>query len=487
MRGQVRTRLLAAAALTLAPATALAQPGGGLSFLGDTLRPSIAATPGTGTTGTTPTGAAASASGSGTTAARSASASTTPAAPAPTLRPAAPVVPATPVVAQNPPAPQATGAERVNRDEAAERDAAFGQLGIRAGSFVLLPAISGTVEYTDDSAASTPELLSRLLAELTIRTDTEGYGIEARIAGTMQTPLDGGGDPVPALDTALTGYVDLPGAMRGTLDLGFRIGPEGTASAELSDTASVAPTVQGLSVAFTIERNAGLIGLALRGAIERTAYGGATPVGLGRSNTLYAATLRASLDSGAILQPFAELTGYRRIYDETLDASGNRRSAWGGEALLGVAIDAGRGLTGRLAAGYTLEAPDDADLPDVEGLVLRGHLALAVDALTEITFAAATGIEPSALAGSAGSVTYDADLDVTHDLLRNLSLSGGLGLRGQVYSGPGTDVWRAEARAGLAWQISRYAALELAAAYSRTFVGGEEDEFRASIGVTLRD
>ena len=78
-------------------------------------------------------------------------------------------------------------------------------------------------------------------------------------------------------------------------------------------------------------------------------------------------TLRGTYDLSPVLQPFAEVEAGRRIYDNTVDASGYARSANRYGARAGVVLNMGEKLAGEFAAGWLLEDVDDPALVDISG------------------------------------------------------------------------------------------------------------------------
>lgn len=372
------------------------------------------------------------------------------------------------------------------RDEAAEIAEAYDPQGIRFGGLTLLPSLTLATGWTDNAdraPVGEDDVFVRTRAEALLRAILDSGDLEATVGAGYTHYLDGSPEDEPSVDFALRGRFDIDGASSLLVTANASHAREDAGDPEIGEADDAgAVTVFGGSLAY--ERTAGLVGLSAGVSGDRAIYDEDPD----RSNTVGAVSLRASLDSGAMIEPFVEASGFRRFYDRTEGADGFRRSSIGGELRAGVAIDTGI-TTGSLAVGYALERPDDGDLDDIEGLVVDGDIAWAPSDLTTVRLLAETSFEPTTLEGASGSVLTLGELAVTHDFLRNVSLTVAGRVSLQEYAGIERELFTAGARAEAAWRLNNTTEFTLSAGHERGWGSGGADDYgetTVEAGVTLR-
>jgi hypothetical protein len=92
-------------------------------------------------------------------------------------------------------------------------------------------------------------------------------------------------------------------------------------------------------------------------------------------------------------------------------------------------------LTGEVSAGYGGRTYEDARLKDITSPVFNGSLAYAATPLTTISFRAATSFDETTVAGASGTNSRSVTLEVSHALMRNLSVTGALSYLATDYVG----------------------------------------------------
>ncbi len=363
--------------------------------------------------------------------------------------------------------------------------------GLRAGNFLLLPSIHAGGGATTNAAGTARGEGSGFLTtdgELLLRHEGDITRTDLSLKGSYTGYLDGDTESDPTFSAAATSRVDLTETDRVDLGLGYSFAREEASSAETGGS-SERPAVEVFSADVGYTRSAGLIGLALKGSTDRTAYGRAEGTNSSdRTNTAFAGTLRLSYDTGAIVSPFVEGGGFGRVMDRARDAEGYRRSSLGWELKGGLAVT-GETLTGEIAVGYAREEFDDARLAAMDGLVVDGSLAYAASELTTIGLDVATSFSPTRLAGASGFVTTSADASLTHELFETVELSLGGGVGRDDYAGLSRSVTTYTVRAGLDWRLRRDLTFTLDAshAYTDSSVAGDDSrESRIEAGLTYR-
>jgi len=199
----------------------------------------------------------------------------------------------------------------------------------------------------------------------------------------------------------------------------------GGQSTALSTRPIIAVFGGGLGVAKTFNR----LELSLRGSAERDYWQDAhfadgSIQQLSRdSYNAYGLTGRASYELTPGVKPFVETTFDTRDRDSAVDGSGYRRDSDGVLARAGSTFELSRLLTGDVAAGYGERTYRDARLSQLRGALVDSSLVWTVTPLTKVTLRAATSLDETTIAGSPGSVSRVAGVEVAHALLRNLTLT----------------------------------------------------------------
>lgn len=181
----------------------------------------------------------------------------------------------------------------------------------------------------------------------------------------------------------------------------------------------------GLGVTKTFNR----LELTLRGSVERDywqdarfADGSIQPLSRDSYND-YGLTGRAAYELTPGVKPFVEATVDTRSHDSLIGSSGYMRDSDGVLARAGTTFELTRLLTGDIDAGYGERKYQDSRLSQLRGALFDSSLVWAVTPLTKVTLRGATSLDETTLAGSPGAVTRVGSLEVSHALLRSLTLT----------------------------------------------------------------
>jgi hypothetical protein len=180
---------------------------------------------------------------------------------------------------------------------------------------------------------------------------------------------------------------------------------------------------------------------ALHGTFDRTEYeNGRLPDGtiviLDDENfNDYGLTGRIGYQLNPAFTPFVELTGDTRVHDQRIDQSGYARDSNGITAKIGSTFEISRLLSGDVSVGYEDRSYEDRRLRDLRGPLVDASLAYAVTPLTTLSLHATTSFDETTVAGSSGAESRSVSLQVSHALLRNLTLTGILGYLNTDYMG----------------------------------------------------
>lgn len=149
-----------------------------------------------------------------------------------------------------------------------------------------------------------------------------------------------------------------------------------------------------------------------------------------------------SLRTGYEIKPGYEVfvRGTYAITRQGTDNAGIDRDSSGFEFVTGVAADLTGLIKGELFAGYLDRRYTDPRFQDFQGLAFGGQIDWAVTQLTTVRFTASRSIQPSTVSGEGGRlassyVRSSIELNVDHELLRNLILNGSVRYRSEDYQG----------------------------------------------------
>ena len=123
------------------------------------------------------------------------------------------------------------------------------------------------------------------------------------------------------------------------------------------------------------------------------------------------------------MKPFVEATVDSRVHDLPVDTSGYMRDSNGVLARVGSTFELSRLLTGDVDIGYGERKYQDPRLAPLSSPLLDSSLVWTVTPLTKVTLRGTTSLDETTLAGSPGAVTHAGSLEVSHALLRNLTLT----------------------------------------------------------------
>ena len=210
-------------------------------------------------------------------------------------------------------------------------------------------------------------------------------------------------------------------------------------------------TTFGTSVGVTEKFNR--LELGLHGSLDRTDYQDATltdgttlPLSIDNYSA-YGMQARLAYEVTPGIKPFVEVSADQRRRDHAMDSSGFLRDSNGVGAKLGSSFELTRLLTGELAFGYAQRSYADARVPLLSGATVDAALIWTATPLTTVTLKrrgillpantlkAATSLDETTVAFASGAVTHAFSTEISHALLRNLTLGATGGVSINDYQG----------------------------------------------------
>ncbi|MEJ8473116.1 outer membrane beta-barrel protein [Roseibium algae] len=362
--------------------------------------------------------------------------------------------------------------------------------GLRLGRFTILPEITITGGWTDNTAqtqSGTSGQLYRISPNITATSNWSRHQLDFALRGTYVGYPDQRSDDNPSLTASTALRLDLNSLTTVNGSAAYTYSREDNSSAESSGGND---DVHQLSTSLGVTRDAGLVGVTLRGALDRNIYtaGDAGTPSSARDNTLYSVNLRLDTNTGATFSPFTEGSLLVRRYDNSCsDALCEDRNANGYQLRGGVAIATGSKLSGEVGAGWRIEDLEDERLENLQGLIVDASLVWSPTRLTTITGGLGTSFEATDIDGASGSIIYSGDLRLAHEFSDRIVGETGIGYSYRTYQGASIEEETLTGLVGLTYALTQNIALQTRYNY-RKFTGSDEvsDYSQNSIEAGLR-
>jgi hypothetical protein len=328
-------------------------------------------------------------------------------------------------------------------------DKPFDPVGIPLGDLKLLPTIEEDVGY-----ASNPSQLSGPVKGSAYENTQAGLGFQSDWARSeLKGSLIGG-----YTDYFSAHQADGPnasGTIDGRLDVSrdFSIDSEGRFNIATQTPGSVTlPTgiVLNGNARPLIETYGGTLGaaqkfgdltLSLHGTLDRTDFQNATLadgsiIDLSSDDaTAIGVRARAAYQISPVISPFVETVIDTRRYDEAIDFTGFARNSNGALGRAGATLALTGELTGEASLGYGERQYKDARLPDLRAPLIDASIIWTATPLTTLTLKTSTTLADTTNAGDSGAVSRSYTINLSHALLRNLTLGASAGYATDVYAG----------------------------------------------------
>lgn len=342
----------------------------------------------------------------------------------------------------------------------------YAALGIRAGSFLILPALemsAGSDSNPQHVPGGGSSLYFVVAPELHASSDWSRHSLTADIVGSY---TDYTADFTPSLDrpylnSKIDGRIDVARDTQIVLENRVIVTTDNPGSPNITAGLAKLPidTTIGGTVGVTQQFNR--LDIGLRGTFDRSTYqdstltDGETASNADRNFNQYAGILRVGYEIDPGLKPFVEASEDTRVYDEQFDSSGLQRSSIGDSAKVGATVNLFGSLTGELAGGYLQRTYKDPTLPNISGVTLDGSLLWQATALTTAKFAAASEVNESVLPGVSGAFSRDVNVQVDHAFRRWLVATLQVGYGRDDYVGMARQDNRYFTSAMLTYKLSR--------------------------------
>ncbi|WP_246686471.1 MULTISPECIES: outer membrane beta-barrel protein [unclassified Methylobacterium] len=348
---------------------------------------------------------------------------------------------------------------------------AYAPLGIRLGSFTVLPSFTQSLGYDTNPDQTTPSLAKGSVAlrsegELNFRSDWSRSELAGELrAGYLETPENEAASRPNAAGTVRL-RIDANRDLRIDAETRFLVDTQRTGSPNLQAvTATNRPIVATYGTSLGATETFNRLSVSLRGSVDRSEFedarlsDGTVISQADRNQNQYSMRLRTAYEVTPEISPFVELLADTRVYDLRRDTSGLRRDSDGIAASVGATVNFTRSISGEISGGLQHRTYVDPSLRGLDAPILAAALVWAATPLTTVRLNAQAGVTETTVPGSSGILTQTATLEVQHDLLRNLSIIvGGAYLRND-YQGVSIRETGFSATARLDYRFNRWLTL----------------------------
>lgn len=352
---------------------------------------------------------------------------------------------------------------RLPRKSVVEEDP-FAPVGIRAGVFLVRPAVELTTGYDSNPARVSGGRGSSLLMvapELKVDSDWERHELRADIHGSYSDYPSVPFADRPFVDAKVDGRIDASRDTRVDLEARYLLSTENPGSPNLSADLAKLPIYTDVGATAGIDRRFNRLDISLKGAIDRVDYqdslltDGTSASNKDRDYNQYGVQARAGYEVTPGLKPFVELDADKRVHDLPIDQSGYARDSDGLTPKVGTTFEITRKLTGEVSVGYLVRTYKDPRLLDLRGLVANSSLVWTATGLTTVKLTASSVAAESVLPGVSGLFQRDVGIEVDHAFRRWLLATLKLGWGLDDYVGLNREDRRYAASLGLIYKLSR--------------------------------
>jgi hypothetical protein len=179
--------------------------------------------------------------------------------------------------------------------------------------------------------------------------------------------------------------------------------------------------------------------------------------------------------------------------DQIIDGEEVSRNSSGFRAAIGTEVDITSILFGEVSLGYTWRHYDSSELNDASGWGADSKLTWNVTPLTSVVLNASTGIDETTVIFEGDAATANLQntvvLDVTHELLRNVLLNANVGYARDDFEGTGRTDNIFSAGTGVSYLLNRNLSLDARYRFTKRDSDDEEIEFNRNIvlvGITAK-
>lgn len=317
-------------------------------------------------------------------------------------------------------------------------------LGVRAGGFLVYPSVTLSEAYNDNIFATQTDtkddFITTVTPEVRANSDWNVHSLQFQASGTVDRHATNSAEDTEEFTVGTNGRLDIRRDTNATAGLQYQSLTEDRGSPD--DVNGSEPTEYTLGTA-----NAGFfnrwnrVSLNAGARVRQYDYddvptsAGATINNDDRDRDEYRLSLRGGYQIQENYEAFLEGVVSRADYDADVDDNGINRDSDGYEFRAGARIDFTGLVFGDFYASYITRDYDDPTLTNFDGVGAGADMTWNVTQLTTVTGTVSRQVAETTLASASGNLRTNLAGRVDHELLRNLILSGRLGVSRDEFEG----------------------------------------------------
>jgi hypothetical protein len=316
--------------------------------------------------------------------------------------------------------------------------------GIRQGGFLIFPSIEAKIETDDnifvtDTNTKSDQILT-ISPEIRADSNWNSHFLSVKAGGDLVSYDRYSAEDYTDYSVGTNGRLDIQRDMNATGALSFDKQHEDRSSPDDADGREpTAYTVTGIDVGFYNKWNR--VSLNADAGLRRSDFDdvetstGSSVNNDDRDRDEFKYVLRAGYEIQPEYEAFVQLIYTTVDYKDALDDGGVDRDSKGYEVRAGTRIDFTGLVFGDVFVGYLTRDYDDPTLKSASGVAAGFDMTWNVTSLTTLKGGLTREISESTQAGASGLFTTTVKASVDHELLRNLILSGNIGVSKDEYEG----------------------------------------------------
>ncbi len=341
----------------------------------------------------------------------------------------------------------------------------YDALGIRAGSFLLLPKVTADATYSDNIYATNQgkvgDTIVGATGELQAISTWSRHQLRGFAKAARAEYMDRGTESNTTYAIGASGQLDVQRdfAFSGLGQYEHLVEPRTASGTPL---ASLKPieydlTSSDFGVAKAFNR------LRVKGALSYRDYnydngrtvGGALVGQDFRDHKIYRGVVQVDYAVSPDTAVFVAVQDERRNYELSSPLSALQRDSKGYQISIGADFDISQLVRGQIQGGYLNHNFEDARIGDVSGFGAQARVEYFATQLLTLTFRGAREIEDTGLSNTSGYLTTNVSAQADYELLRNLILTARAGFGHDNYRGIDRTDNRFSASAGGVYLLNR--------------------------------
>ena len=314
-------------------------------------------------------------------------------------------------------------------------------LGIRAGSFLVIPKVELTETYNDNIYATKnntkSDFVTSVRPEIAARSNWSRHAVNALARADIKKYADNNSEDNDNYLVAADGRLDV---MRDTsIGGGVSYAQD---HEDRGDPNTIGSPTEPVEFNTAVARVGAFRGLGRANArfdseVKQLSYdNGSTSTGAVLNNSVrdrneYTQTLRLGYQIDSRFEAFVRGAFDNRVYDKKT----NNRSNNGQTYVAGSTFDISGKTKGEVFAGVAQRSYGNAAFKDISEPTFGGKVTWNATDLTSVIASINRGIEETTIGASSGFVNTNYDLGVEHALTRDILLKGNVGYTNNDYKG----------------------------------------------------